>query len=312
MRFSRILIATALSLASSLPVVAAPIAYASNEGSGTVSMIDTATDKVTATFSVGGKPRGIALSPDGKRLYLSDQTANAVLTVDAATGAVLTRTALGKSSSPCPRQLFLERQFPRQRQGYGVVDTASGKVVRKLKMRGKNPEHAVFSPDDRWLYVSSEEADSVDIVDLGKGEVVQSVKVGDRPRGIGFLPDGKRAYVAAEHADTVNVIDVATMEVIASIKAGSRSNGVTVRPDGKRVYVSSGGDGTVQVIDTASNAIIAAIPVGKRPWNMAITPDGQALRRMRAVECDRGRRYRDQCKIADIAVGDLPWGVALR
>jgi YVTN family beta-propeller protein len=55
MRFSRILIAAALSLVSSLPVIAAPIAYASNEGSGTVSMIDTATEKVTATFSVGGK-----------------------------------------------------------------------------------------------------------------------------------------------------------------------------------------------------------------------------------------------------------------
>ena len=52
---------------------------------GTVSVIDTATDKVTATFKVGGKPRGIALSPDGKRLYLSDQTANALLVVDAAT-----------------------------------------------------------------------------------------------------------------------------------------------------------------------------------------------------------------------------------
>jgi YVTN family beta-propeller protein len=38
------------------------------------------------------------------------------------------------------------------------------------------------SPDGRWLYVSSEEADSVDIVDLGKGEVIKSVKVGDRPR----------------------------------------------------------------------------------------------------------------------------------
>ena len=70
-------------------------------------------------------------------------------------------------------------------------------------MRGKNPEHAVFSPDGRWLYVSSEEADSVDIVDVARGEVIKSVKVGDRPRGIGFLPDGSRAYVAAENADTV-------------------------------------------------------------------------------------------------------------
>ncbi len=41
---------------------AAPLAYVSNEGSASVSIIDTASDKVTATFKVGTKPRGIALS----------------------------------------------------------------------------------------------------------------------------------------------------------------------------------------------------------------------------------------------------------
>src|SRR5437660_12686965 len=104
-----------------------------------------------------------------------------------------------------------------------LIDTATSKVVQRLKMRGKNPEHAVFSPDGKWLYVSAEEADSVDIVDVGRGEVIKSVTVGDRPRGIGFLPDGTRAYVAAENADTVNVFDTKTHEVITRIKAGKRS-----------------------------------------------------------------------------------------
>ena len=63
---------------------AAATAYASNEGSGTVSVIDTATDRVTATITTGGKPRGIALSLDGTKLYLSDQEANALVVVDTA------------------------------------------------------------------------------------------------------------------------------------------------------------------------------------------------------------------------------------
>ena len=41
-----------------------------------------------------------------------------------------------------------------------LIDSATGKVERRLKMRGQNPEHAVFSPDGKWLCVSSEEADS--------------------------------------------------------------------------------------------------------------------------------------------------------
>jgi YVTN family beta-propeller protein len=70
-----------------------------------------------------------------------------------------------------------------------IVDTGTLKVARTVRMKGKNPEHAVFSPDGRWLYASAEEADSVDIVDVAQGTVVKSLKVGERPRGIGFLPD---------------------------------------------------------------------------------------------------------------------------
>src|SRR2546427_5040803 len=45
---------------------AAPFAYVPNERSGTVSVIDTASDQAVATIKTGGKPRGIAASPDGR------------------------------------------------------------------------------------------------------------------------------------------------------------------------------------------------------------------------------------------------------
>ena len=63
-------------------VDAAPLAYVSNEGSSSISVIDTATDKVVSTLKFGQKPRGIALSHDGKRLFVSDQTANALRVID--------------------------------------------------------------------------------------------------------------------------------------------------------------------------------------------------------------------------------------
>jgi YVTN family beta-propeller protein len=49
-----------LALCGAAAASAAPMAYASNEGSGTVSVIDTATNRVIATIDTGGKPRGIA------------------------------------------------------------------------------------------------------------------------------------------------------------------------------------------------------------------------------------------------------------
>ena len=300
MHWVRLLVSSALvSAMTAAGALADPFAYASNEGSGTVSVIDTATDKVTATFNVGGKPRGIALSPDRSRLYVSEQGSNSALIIDTSNGTQLARIPVGNS----PEGIYLSSDGKllsvsvEEDDTVVIIDTAAAKIVQRVKMRGKNPEHAVFSPDGHWLYVSSEEADSVDIVDLTKGEVIKSVKVGDRPRGSGFLPDGTRAYVAAENADTVNVFDVATHEVIARIRAAQPARtAVTIRPDGKRVYVSSGGEGNGCVGDRS----VDQHHHRRDPCRQETLEHGDRRRwektvcRLRAVQRGRGDRHHDQ------------------
>ena len=76
---------------------AAPFAYVPNEGSGTVSVVDTGTDRVTSTITTGGKPRGIAISPDGKKLYVSEQVANGLAIIDVGSGKEPLRVKLGES-----------------------------------------------------------------------------------------------------------------------------------------------------------------------------------------------------------------------
>src|SRR6059058_4061710 len=76
---------------------AAPLAYVPNEKSGTLSVVDTATDTVTRTIATGGKPRGTAVSPDGMTIYVSEQTGNALLVIDAASGKTVQRVPLGES-----------------------------------------------------------------------------------------------------------------------------------------------------------------------------------------------------------------------
>ena len=46
---------------------AAPFAYITNCDSNNVSVIDTATNKVTANVPVGSEPYGVAVAPDGKK-----------------------------------------------------------------------------------------------------------------------------------------------------------------------------------------------------------------------------------------------------
>src|SRR6185312_10127019 len=50
--------------------VSAGYAYIANEAAGTVSVVNTATNTVTATIAVGSKPLGVSLNPDGSRAYV--------------------------------------------------------------------------------------------------------------------------------------------------------------------------------------------------------------------------------------------------
>lgn len=294
---------------------AAPFAYVPNEGSGSLSVIDIATDLVVAEIAVGKKPRGTVISPDGRFAYVSDQPENRLVIVDLAKRQASGEVALGESPegvgiSPDGRWVAAAVE---ESNDVVFVDTQAQAKAFVVKVSGKNPEHAVFSPDGRLVFVSAEEGEAVNVIDVAKRADVARIPVGARPRGIGFSPDGARAYIAAENSDEVYVIDTHSLTVAHRLTAGSRSNGIAVHPNGRWLYVSNGGAASVSVIDTTSLATVATVAVGQRPWNMALSPDGAKLyvacgRSGSVVVVDALRHTR----LAEIPVGKLPWGVAIR
>src|SRR5262245_7172177 len=69
-------------LGSAAAAQAAPFAYITNFNSASVSVIDTATNTVTATVAVGSHPRGVAVTPDGSRVYITNRDSNTVSVID--------------------------------------------------------------------------------------------------------------------------------------------------------------------------------------------------------------------------------------
>jgi outer membrane autotransporter protein len=72
-----------------------------NNGGNTVSVINTATDTVLTTISVGNGPAGVAISPDGTRVYVTNPGSGGlgggktVSVIDTATNTVLTTVGVG-------------------------------------------------------------------------------------------------------------------------------------------------------------------------------------------------------------------------
>jgi YVTN family beta-propeller protein len=79
---------------------AAPFAYIPN-GQSSLSIIDTATNALTATIPVGQHPCGVAVRPDGRRVYVSNFDDGTVSVIDARTNVVVATVAV----LPYPRWL---------------------------------------------------------------------------------------------------------------------------------------------------------------------------------------------------------------
>lgn len=291
---------------------AAPLAYVSNQKSGTISIIDTGSDTVVGELPGGKGPRGAAISANGRHLFVSDEQGRQLILLDLVTRKPLGTLPLGVITEGVDLRGPWLAAATEAANSVIFVNPLNFTEAFRVPTRGKNPEHAVFSPDGTQVYASAEDGNVIDVIDVARRESVATVNVGRRPRGIGFLPDGSLAYVANELSDTVSVIDTKKRAVVATIRTGKRANGVKVSPDGQRVYVSNGGDHSVSVIDTTRNEVIATIAVGERPWNMALTPDGKKL----YVACGRANVVTvidtvNQRRLTDIAVGKLPWGVVM-
>ena len=142
------LLVTAALVAAPLAAGAAPFAYVPNEGSGTLSVIDTATDQVVADVSVGQKPRGTVVSADGRTAYVSDQPNNVLVLVHMTTRKRSGAIAVGGSPegvgiSPDGRWVVTAVEETNEIVFFDTRTNAKSFVV---KVRGKNPEHAIFTP----------------------------------------------------------------------------------------------------------------------------------------------------------------------
>jgi len=77
------------------------LVFVSNKGDNTVSVYNTVSGAVVATYATAGTaPTGIAISPDGARVYVANRTSNNVSVFDATTGAAAANSPLAVGVSP--------------------------------------------------------------------------------------------------------------------------------------------------------------------------------------------------------------------
>ena len=320
---------------TALPPKTAPWVYITNEASGDMSIIDSATNEVISTVNLGKRPRGIQFSPDKKTIYVAlsgspfagpdvdrdtlppaDKSADGIGVFDVEQNKLIKILDGGSD----PEQMAVSADGTKlyvANEDVGlasIVDIASNKVIKTIPV-GDEPEGVGISPDGKSVYVTSEDDAEIFVIDTETDTLLKSFKVGLRPRVAAFLPDGSRAYITAERGASVAVVDTANHEVIKTIEVTgdpARPMGVAVAPDGKQIFVTMGRGKTVAAIDTGTNEVTGYFEVGLRPWGIAITPDGKTLYTANGPSHDVSVvDVETQQVVKKIQVGERPWGVAI-
>jgi YVTN family beta-propeller protein len=250
-------------------------AYVTAWGSDTVFAIDLPTSAVVATVPVGDFPRGVAVTPDGTRVYASNQIDDTVSVIDTATSTVVATVPVGDSPygirvNPSGSEVWVANSFA---GGVSVINTATNTVTATVQA-SPFPHDVAFLPDGSRAYVSTQLGD-VNTVDTSTKAVVSTVDIGHSLFGIEVVPDGSKVYVAHLQATDVAVLDTTSNALVATIPVGGHPQGLAVSPDGTKVYVADLSDG-LWVIETATGEATNtdAVPGAA---DVAVSPDGNQV-----------------------------------
>ena len=70
------------------------------------------------------------------------------------------------------------------------------------------------------VYVTNEKDNTVSIIDSTKLEVIKTVKVGQRPRGVILSKDGNWLLICASDDNHIQVFDARTLEFVKTLPSG--------------------------------------------------------------------------------------------
>ncbi len=218
-------------------------------------------------------PSGLALSPDGKRLYVCGNLTNTLLEIDTESGGVARQFDTGVA----PYDVVLAR-------GKAYVSNWGGRRPGPGDLTGHAGRGTVVRVDP-VRFVASD--GSVTVVDLASGKK-EEIPTHLHASALAVTPDEAFVVCANAASDNLSVIETKTGRVVETIWAkpkpnelvGATPNALAFAPDGRTLYVANGTQNAIGVIAFAPaerrSKLVGLFPVGWFPAAIALdTPRRQ-------------------------------------
>ena len=144
------------------------------------------------------------------------------------------------------------------------------------------------------IYVTNEKSGDLSVIDASTLQVIATVPLGKRPRGIHASPDRHFLYMTLsgsplagpgvdesklpppdKTADGIGVFDVQQNKLVRTIQCGSDPENFDLTNDGRTIIVSNEDDAKASFVDIASGKVTKTVPVGEEPEGVKVSPNGK-------------------------------------
>jgi YVTN family beta-propeller protein len=220
---------------------------------------------VTKPSKFAGNPdvAGLAVSPDGTRLYIALSKRNAITIVDIASETVMATVPVGVAP-------------------FRIVVSPDGKTVFVANRGGRHPRNGEAAAISGGTEVRTDRATgatvggSISFIDA-KRFTSTEIDEGRQPAGLCVSRDGKTLYVANSDEDTVTALDVAKHRVLQSISVepafdrgfGQLPTDLVLSGDSRVLYVTCGGSNALAEISLPDFVLKGFLPTGWFPLALA-------------------------------------------
>ena len=260
-----------------------------------------ATGALTAysKLAAGTKPMGIAISPDGKNLYVGHQVLAQLWIYSRTEGTELAFIESINTNTE-PRAVAVS---PDGKNVYithygGATGNKISQYVRNTKTglltpcttatvaTGNGPSGIAVSPNGRYVYACCFTGGTIrQYRRLNSGELTAlsptNISAGTNPNGITVSPDSKNVYAVDRASNTVLQYSVGaegglTALSPATVATEVKPYAVVISPDGLSAYVGNGAEESISMYSRGSGGALTslgAVFTPKAPHLIAVSPD---------------------------------------
>jgi YVTN family beta-propeller protein len=201
--------------------------------------IDVAHLRIDKVIQVDRVPKYVAVSPDGKRLLVTNWCSYTLDVIDLASWKVLKEIPIGAY----PRGIAIS---PDSKTAYiavmgsthlAVVNLSTYAITATVTV-GVSPRHVVISPDGHYIYATINAGGGIVKVDTRTLQVVARAATGIEPRSMAISHDGRSLYVVNYRSNTVTKLRSDDLHLLQRISTGKNPIGISSDPVTGDVWVA--------------------------------------------------------------------------